>query len=86
MEQRYARAKLAELSAAFRTISDEFDDRYTYQTPLGQTEAVVCSFQRAHVFLLPVSDDRTVLISVDRDVAGNLSKFIEQCSNELYRR
>lgn len=83
-KQQYTRQKRAELLDAFERIGAQFDQLYTYSTPLGQKEAVVLSFRNAHIFQFSLSENRSVVISVDRRVGQGLSTFIEKCWNELF--
>lgn len=85
-KQQYNTQRLLELGDALQEFGEQFNQLYTYSTPLGQKEAVILSFQNAHMFLFSVSGDRTIILSVDRHVGSDLSKFIEQCRNELFKQ
>lgn len=82
----YTNQELRDLGTAFQQFGAQFDQLYTYPTPLGQKEAVILSFQHAHIFLFAVSETRNVMLSVDRYVGSDLSTFIEKCQNELFKR
>lgn len=81
----YTEEKLSALIDATQQLGADFDDIYTYNTPLGQKEALVCVFEGAHVFLLPHSASRIVCIAVDPAVGENLSRFIKRCRDEIHQ-
>lgn len=85
-KHQYTTRKRAELGEALQAFGKQFSQLYTYHTPLGQKEAVILSFQNAHMFLFSVSENRSIILSVDRHVGSDLSTFIEQCRNELFKQ